>query len=145
MKILNILLLFNAGSSLKKNILIQINVTITRKNDTKKTGWGFGGMLAAGKSATDDFGNLFSKGKKDADKLAPQASALSIFSTSTQATSQIDDQSDMEAIKEINKKLKEANKSLQKSMADAEKNYRKESVFNQKLIVKLSSSGDFNA
>jgi hypothetical protein len=120
---------------------------ITRKKQEKhNNSWGLVGIWASRKHATDDFGAMFTKGstkvKKDTGhaSLTTNGDSVSMFSGGNHGVT--DDPNDVEAIKEINQKLKEANRTLQKSFAHLEKGRRKEDVFNQKLIVKLQRDNE---
>lgn len=103
--------------------------------------WGLGGMFAAGKNATNE---LFARGKTEGGStggnMASTHTPLSTFSRGSNMV--IADPSDLQAIGEINKSLEEANKKLHQNMALLEKGHKKESKFNQKLIVKLQRDND---
>jgi hypothetical protein len=124
-------------------LLLQ-SVISRRKEEKNKNSWGLGGLWASGKHATDDIGSIFTKTKvkKDTEPkiLTPNSGSLSIFSGGNHGVA--DDPNDVEAIQEINQKLKEANMTLQKSFAQFKKGHRKEDVFNQKLIVKLQRDNE---
>lgn len=100
------------------------------RQDRKTNTWGFG-ALWGGKNTEEDVGALFKDSRNNgANDTRPLSSSKGAMDE------------DFQAVKEINRRLKEANVALQASYAKLEKEHKKEDHFNQKLIIKLQKDNE---